>query len=159
MSRINELKAENQVILKHIRKAEMKFDENMREMESLGSKPACKTGKWNFEKRAIAKGYKVEKEVIIAKGERQFRTDWVVSFNGNVALCEFDGITAKSFYHTKENGDKIYCQTMNGHTSKIGYESDCIKHNLNASLGYHTFRYTRDTFDTVWENLERYFND
>ncbi len=158
MRTINEIKAEIRVCKEHIYKAELKIDELMRELEIMGSKIAQKTTKYNFQRKAELLGYEIEPEKQFAKGERQFRSDWVVSYNGKKIACEYNGITSKTFLHTTGSGRKIMVQTMNGHTSPMGYKKDCEKRNLAVSYGLYELSYIASNFDNVWADLERFFN-
>ena len=187
MRTINEIKAEIRVCKEHIYKAELKIDELMRELETMGSKVAQKTTKYNFQRKAELLGYEIEPEKQFAKGERQFRSDWVVSYNGKSVGIEYMGITSKSFLHFSRGegflvikvedefdedgellpnepfmhylkGKSTMVQTMNGHTSPMGYKKDCEKRNLAVSYGLYELSYIASNFDNVWADLERFFN-
>lgn len=107
------------------------------------SKPTQFTDKYNFQLMAEGKGLIVTPEYRFST-QRQFKSDWCVSNKIKTCLVEYEGISNEG---------------KSGHTTLVGYTSNCEKYNLAQLLGYPVFRYTKLNFDQVWDDLKNFFTD
>lgn len=96
--------------------------------------------KFNFVLIIKTLGYQIEEEFKFSPN-RKFRADWKISKNGKSCLVEYEGLISQK----------------SRHLSLAGYSNDCEKYNLAQLLGFVVFRYTILNFDSVIEDLEKFF--
>lgn len=79
----------------------------------------------------------------MGKGRRRFRFDYAI-LDKKIAI-EFEGLESVGV-----NGKII----PSGHTTKVGYTSDCTKYNLAAINGWIVLRFTALNFEDVGKYLK-----